>query len=167
MPRNTLRVLHAAASTLGLLIITLFFVSSVAAEIAGDRGTIVLVKTGIVYALFSLVPVMAVAGASGKRLAGTSRAPVILRKMRRMKLVAINAFVLLIPCAVTLYWLASHGRFGWQFAAVQTVELLAGAMNIVLLGLNLRDGLGMRAARSRGARNSAARTRPDSFAQVP
>ncbi|HST63240.1 MAG TPA: hypothetical protein VLK84_31305 [Longimicrobium sp.] len=166
MPRTTLRMLHAAASTLGLVIITTFFLSSLIAEIAGDRETIVRVKTAIVYALFALVPVMAAAGASGNRLAGTSHAPVILRKMRRMKLVAINAAVVLIPCAITLFWMASHGRFGWQFAAVQGMELIAGAANIILLGLNLRDGLGMRAARSRGARNAAARTRPDSLAKV-
>ncbi len=166
MPRTTLRVLHAAASTLGLVIITAFLLSSVIAEIAGDRKTIVLVKTGIAYALFALVPVMAVAGASGNRLAGTSRAPVILRKMRRMKLVALNAAVVLIPCAITLYWMASHGRFGPGFAAVQGMELVAGAANVVLLGLNLRDGLGMRGARSRGTRTAAARTRPDSLAKT-
>ncbi|HYW14226.1 MAG TPA: hypothetical protein VE871_19830 [Longimicrobium sp.] len=166
MPRTTLRILHAAASTLGLVTITTFFLSSLVAEIAGDRQAIVLVKTTIAYALFGLVPVMAIAGASGKRLAGPSRAPVIVRKMRRMKLVALNAAVVLIPCAITLYWMASHGRFGGEFAAVQGMELVAGAVNVVLLGLNLRDGLGMRSARCRGTRNAAARTRPDSLAKV-
>lgn len=166
MNRTTIRNLHAATSTLGLLIITLFFVSSLAAEIAGDRAMILRVKTGIAYALFLLVPAMAAAGASGSRLAGTSRAPVILRKMRRMRLVALNAALILVPCAVALYWMASHGRFGRGFAVVQGIELLAGAANIVLLGLNLRDGLGMRAARSRGGRDRAARTSTGTVTQV-
>lgn len=165
MPRTTLRMVHAAASTLGLVIITAFFLSSATTEIAGDREAIVLVKTAIAYTLFLLVPVMAVAGASGSRLAGPSRAPVVARKMRRMRLVALNAAVVLIPCAVALYWMAGSGRFGWEFAAVQGMELIAGAANIVLLGLNLRDGLRMRAARSRGAR-TAARPRPDALVKT-
>lgn len=152
MSRPALRTLHAAGSTVGLVIITAFFVSTIVAEIGGDPGTIIRVKTGIFYALFALVPIMAVAGATGRRLAGMSQAPVVQRKMRRMRLVGINAVVVLIPCVVALYWLASHGSFGWEFAAVQAAELAAGAANIVLLGLNLRDGLRMRGARARGGR---------------
>ncbi len=152
MSRPALRTLHAAASTLGLVIITAFFVSTVVAEIGGDPSMVVRVKTGIFYALFALVPVMAVAGATGRRLAGKSQAPVVQRKMRRMRLVGINAVVVLIPCVVALYWLASHGSLGRVFTAVQAAELAAGAANIALLGLNLRDGLRMRGARGRGGR---------------
>ena len=159
MSRNALRTLHAAASTLGLVIVALFLLSSLAAEVLGDPAGIVRVKTAIFRALFVLAPVMAVAGATGSRLAGPSRAPVIQRKMRRMRLAGINALLVLVPCAVTLYWLAIHGRFGAAFTAVQVVELMAGAANLVLLGLNLRDGLAMRSARLRGARASTAPAR--------
>jgi hypothetical protein len=150
MSRTALRVLHAATSTLGLLFITGFLIATILAEIGGDPGAIVRVKTGILYAVLALVPIMAVAGASGQRLASSSRAMVIQRKLRRMRLVGINAVAVLIPCVVVLYWLANQGRFGGLFAAVQTVELVAGGVNIALLGLNLRDGLGMRTARSAG-----------------
>lgn len=148
MSRSAQRTLHATAATLGLIFIATFFISTVIAEIGGDRGTIVRVKTGIFYAIFALVPIMATAGLLGRRLAGTSQAPIIKRKMRRMQLVAMNAVAILIPCVVVLYWLASQGRFGWQFVAVQAVELLAGAVNVMLLGLNLRDGLRLRAGRT-------------------
>ena len=139
---------HATAATLGLVFIATFFISTVIAEIGGDRAMIVRVKTGIFYTVFALVPIMATAGLLGRRLAGTSQEPIIKRKMRRMQLVTMNAVVVLIPCVVVLYWLASHGRFGWQFFAVQAVELLAGAVNVVLPGLNLRDGLRLRAGRT-------------------
>lgn len=156
MSRSALRTLHAAGSTLGLVIITAFFVSTIIAEIGGDPGTIIRVKTGIFYALFALVPIMAVAGATGRRLAGKSQAPVVQRKMRRMRLVGINAALVLVPCVVALYWLASHGSLGRVFTAVQAAELAAGAANIVLLGLNLRDGLRMRGARAHGGPASRA-----------
>jgi hypothetical protein len=160
MSRNALRALHAAASTLGLLLILSFFTSTIVVGVVGDSHAIAAVKSGIVHALFALVPVMAVAGLSGQRLAGRSRAPVVLRKLRRTRWVGINAMLVLIPCALALAWLASRGSFGWTFAALQAAELVAGAANIVLLGLNLRDGLAMRAARVQGGSGRRAGTRP-------
>lgn len=152
MSRATLQKLHATASTLGLVLIAAFFVSSVVAEMGGDHDTILRVKTAICFALFALVPIMGAAGVSGQRLAGKSRAPIIRQKKRRMQLVVMNAAFILIPCALALYWLASHGRFGAMFTAVQAIELLAGAVNITLLAQNLRAGLQMRPARSRRGR---------------
>jgi hypothetical protein len=36
---------------------------------------------------------------------------------------------------------ASRGDFGSLFHAVQAVELIAGAINLALMSLNIRDGL--------------------------
>ena len=44
------------------------------------------------------------------------------------------------PCAVVLDHLAQQGSFGAAFLAVQAVELAAGAVNITLMALNMRDG---------------------------
>lgn len=40
--------------------------------------------------------------------------------------------------------LAFNGNFGTGFCALQAVELVAGAVNIGLLGLNMRDGFRLR-----------------------
>jgi hypothetical protein len=58
-----------------------------------------------------------------------------------MPLIAGNGLLILIPAAFTLASLASHAPFGSLFYAVQAVELIAGAVNLALMSLNIRDGL--------------------------
>ena len=62
-------------------------------------------------------------------------------KARRMPFIAANGVLILIPSALFLASKASAGSFDASFYLVQAVELIAGAANIVLLGLNMRDGL--------------------------
>ncbi|WP_269933435.1 hypothetical protein [Aminobacter sp. HY435] len=47
---------------------------------------------------------------------------------------------------------AEDGRFDAAFFAVQALELAAGAVNIALLSLNMRDGLALRRKTSRMVR---------------
>ena len=58
-----------------------------------------------------------------------------------MKIVAANGLLVLLPSAYVLASWASAGRFDSAFYAVQGLELVAGAVNITLLVLNMRDGL--------------------------
>lgn len=58
-----------------------------------------------------------------------------------MKIVAANGLLVLLPSAFVLASWANAGRFDGAFYALQGLELLAGAANITLLGLNMRDGL--------------------------
>ncbi|MDF1486565.1 hypothetical protein PY257_15490, partial [Ramlibacter sp. H39-3-26] len=51
---------------------------------------------------------------------------------------------ILIPSALYLASKARAGEFDSVFYAVQALELVAGAVNITLLGLNMRDGLRMK-----------------------
>lgn len=62
-------------------------------------------------------------------------------KGRRMKAVAANGLLVLLPSAWSLASWANAGRFDGAFYALQGAELLAGAINVTLLVLNLRDGL--------------------------
>ena len=61
-------------------------------------------------------------------------------KQRRMKMVAVNGLLVLLPSALLLARWASAGRLDAGFYALQGLELVAGATNITLLALNLRDG---------------------------
>ncbi|WP_420224402.1 hypothetical protein [Pigmentiphaga litoralis] len=61
-----------------------------------------------------------------------------------MKLIAANGLLILLPSAFFLAARANSGQFGTDFYAVQTIELVAGAANIVLMSLNVRDGLRLR-----------------------
>ena len=94
-----------------------------------------------------LVPALATAGASGVSLAGKWRGPAVELKKKRMMLAATNGILILVPSAVLLASWSAAGRFDGWFVAVQALELAAGAANLVLLGLNMRDGLRMRRSR--------------------
>jgi hypothetical protein len=57
-----------------------------------------------------------------------------------MPLIAANGLLVLIPSALFLAAKARAGEFDTTFYAVQALELAAGATNLILLGLNMRDG---------------------------
>ena len=72
------------------------------------------------------------------------RTGLIGRKSKRMPMIAANGILILIPSALYLASKAGAGEFDAAFYAVQALELAAGAANITLLGLNMRDGLRMK-----------------------
>jgi hypothetical protein len=148
LSRMHMRKLHAMSGSLAILVIATFLTSTIVAELSGDKTMIATVKQAIVYGLALLVPSMVTVGISGKRLSGTSTAPIIQRKQRRMMVIAANGLLILMPCAVALAWLASSGAFGIAFAMVQGIELLAGMVNLTLLVLNARLGMQMTRQRS-------------------
>lgn len=149
MPRSTLVTLHAASGAVALVTICAFWLSALAAELVLAPAGVVAVRTAILYALPVLVAALAVTGGSGARLAGRSKAPVIRAKQRRMAVAAANGLLVLVPSAIFLGWRAQTGNPGAAFAAVQIVELVAGAANVVLLDRNMRAGMAMRGRRTR------------------
>jgi hypothetical protein len=60
-----------------------------------------------------------------------------------MPFIAANGLLVLIPCAIVLDRWAAADTFDSTFYLVQGLELLAGAANLTLMGLNIRDGLKM------------------------
>jgi Na+/H+ antiporter NhaA len=64
-------------------------------------------------------------------------------KIKRMPLIAANGILVLIPSALFLAFKARADEFDTGFYAVQALELAAGAANIAMLALNIRDGLKM------------------------
>ncbi len=136
-----LRRIHPVAGIIAFLTILTFWSSTVVAELFGSVETITFVKQAIPWGFLMLVPALAITGASGFWLAGTSSEPTIVRKKRRMPVIAGNGLLILIPVALYLGRLASRGEFDGLFYGVQAVELVAGAVNLTLMSLNIRDGL--------------------------
>jgi len=136
-----LRRIHPGAGIIAFLTILTFWSSTVVAELFGSVETITFVKQAIPWGFLMLVPALAITGASGFWLAGTSSEPTIVRKKRRMPFIAGNGLLILIPVALYLARLASRGEFDSLFYGVQAVELVAGAVNLTLMSLNIRDGL--------------------------
>lgn len=155
MSRTTLVMLHGVAGAVALFTIATFWSSALTAELVLSSAGVVAVRTAILYALPILVIAMITAGASGARLAGRSKAPVIRAKRRRMIITAANGLLVLVPSAVFLGVRAQAGHIDATFALVQLFELAAGAVNIVLLTLNMKAGMAMRARRVRAGKAGA------------
>ncbi|WP_324752043.1 hypothetical protein [Roseovarius sp. Pro17] len=61
-----------------------------------------------------------------------------------MPFIAANGLLILIPSALYLSFKAQTEVFDMGFYTIQKLELIAGAVNITLLGLNMRDGMRMK-----------------------
>ncbi|NVK47673.1 MAG: hypothetical protein HWE33_15360 [Rhodobacteraceae bacterium] len=141
--------IHAAFGAAALLIIATFWTATVTTIVIGDKYLIAMAKLGIAWGLLALIPMLILTGVSGNRLGQNMRGPLIGAKQKRMKIIAFNGIVFLVPSALILLPLAMQGQGGLLYWTIQTLELLAGATNITLLGLNMRDGL--RLSRRRAA----------------
>ena len=138
---SKIKTVHRTCAILAFLTIASFFSATVLSEVLASTQTIAAVKQVISYAVWGLIPLMAITGATGAKLAPKVKMGVgpIGRKKKRMPIIAINGLVILLPAALYLNSLASQGDFGTNFYAVQLIELLAGATNLTLMGLSLRD----------------------------
>ena len=140
-PTRIARRVHPIAGALALLTMLVFWTSTVAVELVGDRGDIVAVKHAIMWGLLVLVPALAATGGTGVLRAGRSRNARIQAKKRRMQIVAPIGILVLVPCVLYLGTTSSAAELGTYFYPVQAMELVAGAVNITLMSLNVRDGL--------------------------
>lgn len=148
---SPMRLVHPLVGSAALLTISAFWIATVSSELTGSPAPVVTVKLLIPWGLLLLVPTLAVAGGSGFALARGRHGRRIDAKRRRMRIIAANGLLVLVPSALFLAAKARAGELDAVFYAVQLVELLAGAINITLLGRSLRDGLAL-TGRWRGVR---------------
>ncbi len=137
------KLVHPVAGAIALLTIASFWFSTLISELSGSVEAVVAVKTAIPWGFLLLIPALAAAGGTGVSLAGGQAKGLAATKLRRMPVIAANGLLILVPSALFLAWKASAGEFDAAFYGVQAIELVAGAANLVLLGLNMRDGLRM------------------------
>jgi hypothetical protein len=139
-----IKIIHPMAGVLAILTIATFWLSTAIAELFGSQAVVTTVKTAIPLGFVLLIPALAAAGGSGFVMAKGRRTKLIDAKLKRMPIIAANGIFVLIPSALFLASKARAGEFDISFDAVQALELAAGAANITLLALNMRDGLKMR-----------------------
>lgn len=138
------KIMHPIAGATAMIIIATFWLSTALAELFASHESIAMVKTAIPWGFLLLVPALAITGGSGFFLAKGRRSGLIGAKIKRMPFIAGNGILVLIPAALYLAFKAKAAEFDAAFYAVQALELFAGGMNIVLLGLNMRDGFKMK-----------------------
>lgn len=137
------KFIHPLAGVFALLTIAVFWLSTLAAELFGSID-VVAVKTSIPWGLFVLIPAMATTGGTGFSLAGSRKGRLLSDKAKRMKLVAANGLLVLVPSALFLSYKAQAAELDTVFYTVQVLELVAGACNIILMILNMVDGMKMK-----------------------
>jgi len=136
-------IIHASAGTLAMLTIAVFWTSTLVSEIFLDYASVAAVKHAIVYGLFLLVPFMAATGGSGFALGKMRKGPLLDQKKKRMAIIGANGLLVMIPAAIFLNGKAAAGEFDAMFYSVQVVELVVGVVQLTLMGVNFRDGLGL------------------------
>lgn len=142
------RKIHVVAAFAAFLFIAGFWAATVISELFLPASCVAAVKQGIAYALLVFIPVMATAGGTGFALGGQRTDVLVAAKRRRMPIIALTGLLVLVPAALFLNMKAQAGEFDSVFFLVQAIELLAGASNLTLMGMNIRDGL--RLSRSKG-----------------
>ncbi len=133
--------LHGTFGAIALMCITTFWLSTAVSELFMDQASVVAVKNAVLIGMWLLVPSMVATGGSGFGLAKGRTGRLVSVKGQRMRIVAANGLLVLLPSAFVLASWANSGRFDSLFYALQGLELLAGAVNFSLLVMNMRDGL--------------------------
>ncbi len=147
---------HATAGVLAMALIFLFLTSTLVSEMVGSQPMIRQVKEWIVMpGLVILIPAMMVLGATGVYLSRSRKGSIVAAKKRRMPVIVLNGLLILLPCALVLNHWAAQGLFGPGFYVVQALEILAGIVNLGLLGLSFCDGLRLAGRRSPARRFEA------------
>ncbi|WP_417310505.1 ferredoxin--NADP reductase [Devosia sp.] len=136
-----IKLVHPIAGGLAILTIAIFWLSTVISELSGSQAAVVAVKTMLPWGFLILVPSLAAVGGSGLLWSRGDRSGRVGAKLLRMPFIAANGLLVLMPSAFFLAARASAGTFDVWFYGVQALELVAGAINLTLLGLSLRDGL--------------------------
>ncbi|MFD3191987.1 CDGSH iron-sulfur domain-containing protein [Sedimentitalea sp. HM32M-2] len=135
--------IHAISGGIGFLMILLFWTSTAISELFTSHETIATVKALILKGMFILIPAMAIAGGSGTVMGKHRTDAKAVAKKKRMPIIAMNGLLILLPSAWFLAGKAAAGEFDTVFYVVQVIELVAGAANLSMMGLNIRDGLTM------------------------
>jgi hypothetical protein len=139
-----IKMVHRIAAITASLCIAIFFTSTAIVELFGSHASIAIVKRLIVLpGLIILVPAIALAGGTGFVLSGYRKGGLVKSKKRRMPFIGANGLLILLPTAIILDQMAASGSFGAKFYLFQTLELMAGMVNLILMAFNIRDGLKM------------------------
>lgn len=160
-----IKYIHPVPGGLAIVTIATFWFSTALSELFGSPATVSAVKTAIPWSFLVLIPALAATGGIGFALSKGRRVGLIGTKLKRMQVIAANGILVLIPSALFLAAKARAAEFDRAFYLVQALELAAGATNIILLGLNVRDGLKMK-GRFRRKPATTTRRETDRFAEI-
>jgi len=127
--------IHAAAGAVALITVSAFWLSTATAELLGDAAAITTVKNCVLAGMVVLIPAMIIAGASGFSLGKGWKSPVVARKKWRMRIIAANGLLVLVPSALREAAYAL-GAPKWKVVSLITLRAArAGVVTGVLLAV--------------------------------
>lgn len=119
MKRKKLVTVHLIATIVAVLAISTFFTISLIAEIKGNADFIRSAKAFILYALPVMILAMPTLKITGDKLEGKSKSPLVLAKIKRMKLVLMNGMILIrefiLPYSDLAKYFRTCNRYIWKF----------------------------------------------------
>ena len=139
-----IKTIHPLAGALALLTIAAFWPSTAFAELFASEATVIIVKTAIPWSFLALIPALMVAGGSGLYAGGKAAWRYHRYEDQAHAADCSQRHFDPDPLGAIPRTKVSAGEFDTGFYVAQAIELAAGAANIALLGLNMRDGLKMK-----------------------
>ena len=132
---------HATTGVIAFLAILALLTSTVLSHLFGNDATVATVKRVIFFGLLGLVPLQAIVGASGMSLLGKRTDSLVEIKQKRAPAAFMTSLLILLPAGFFLKSRAADGAIDGMYYAVEGLVLVAAAVAVVLVGLNIRDGL--------------------------
>lgn len=143
---------HPLAARLTLGLFALIWGAAVAAGLFADPEWLSFVKEVAVWALFLLIPVAAITALTGLVLSRARPGPIADRKQRRLRQITALGILVVLPTMLALDALVQQGITGLPLLIGEGIELAAGLVVLVLMGISVRDGI---QARREAAANPA------------
>jgi len=137
-------LMHAVAGVSGFVLVSTFVLSTVASALSGSPDLMATVKSLVFMGMFLLLPALVGAGATGMSLLGKRTAELGLTKQLRGPRAFMTSLLVLLPTSGLLWWRSSAGTFDAVYYGAQAIELGASGFVLLMIGLNIRDGLALR-----------------------
>lgn len=139
---NNIKIVHGIVANVVILMVIVFWGSTVISELFLDQQAIKLVKQSIVYyGLPFMIVAMMITGMTGFLLGKESNYLPILNKKKRMPFIVFNGLFVMVPLAIYLNYKAANNAFDSWFVIMQVVELSIGIVQLSLLGKNFTEGI--------------------------
>ncbi|TPW31778.1 hypothetical protein FJU08_08540 [Martelella alba] len=145
------KIAHRLAGGGAMLLVAMFLTATLTSELLIGQTAVPGVKRAILFGIALLIPLLIITGTSGLSLARRMKGPAIRAKLIRMRLIAANGVLILLPAAIYLDHKAEAQQFDLAFVTVQFLEIAAGLIQLTLLTANMRAGLRLAAKRGQSA----------------
>ena len=133
-------IFHAAVGSFSFLIISLFFIGTIATLFFYSQADFTATKDLVLQSFWMLITILLITAAIGLFLGKGQAGELIQKKKLRMVFIIGITILILLPIAYFLDKQASASNINSTFFLIQGLEIVFDIVVLVLMGLNFRDG---------------------------